>query len=60
MAENSDIKIEIYSEPWGDYFTKIQTLWASGDPAAVPDVLFLSPIQNYAAQGRAGRTWVRL
>lgn len=33
------------------YFTKIQTLWASGDPAAVPDVLFLSPIQSYAADG---------
>ena len=51
MAQNSDIVIEIYSEPWGDYFTKIQTLWASGDPAAVPDVLFLSPIQSYAADG---------
>ena len=43
--------MEIYSEPWGDYFTKIQTLWASGDAAAVPDVLFLSPIQSYAADG---------
>ncbi|MBV7338937.1 sugar ABC transporter substrate-binding protein [Chloroflexi bacterium TSY] len=51
MAENPEIQIEIYSEPWGDYFTKIQTLWASGDPAAVPDVLFLSPIQSYAADG---------
>ncbi|MEM7127670.1 MAG: sugar ABC transporter substrate-binding protein [Chloroflexota bacterium] len=51
MAENSDIVIEIYSEPWGDYFTKIQTMWASGDPEIVPDVLFLSPIQGYASQG---------
>lgn len=51
MAENSDIAIEIYSEPWGDYFTKIQTMWASGDSEIVPDVLFLSPIQGYASQG---------
>lgn len=51
MAENPDIKVEIYSEPWGDYFTKIQTMWASGDPEIVPDVLFLSPIQGYASQG---------
>lgn len=51
MEEHPDIKIEIYSEPWGDYFTKIQTLWASGDASAVPDVLFLSPIQSYAADG---------
>ncbi|MEZ4863717.1 MAG: sugar ABC transporter substrate-binding protein [Caldilineaceae bacterium] len=51
MAEHPEIKVEIMSEPWGDYFTKIQTLWASGDAAAVPDVLFLSPIVNYAAQG---------
>lgn len=51
MEENPDIVVEIYSEPWGDYFTKIQTLWASGDEAAIPDVLFLSPIQSYAADG---------
>lgn len=51
MEEHPDIRIEIYSEPWGDYFTKIQTLWASGDASAVPDVLFLSPIQGYASQG---------
>lgn len=51
MEEHPEITVEIYSEPWGDYFTKIQTLWASGDSAAVPDVLFLSPIQSYASQG---------
>ena len=51
MAEHPEITVEIYSEPWGDYFTKVQTLWASGDPAAVPDVLFLSPVVNYAEQG---------
>lgn len=50
-ASQSDIVVEIYSEPWGDYFTKINTMWASGDPEIVPDVLFLSPIQGYAAQG---------
>ena len=51
MAEHPDIQIEIWSQPWGDYFTKIQTLWASGDAAAIPDVAFLSPIQGYAASG---------
>jgi len=51
MAENPDIKIEILSEPWNDYFTKMQTLWASGDPEAVPDVLFLWPTPRYAAEG---------
>ncbi len=51
MEENPDIAIEILAEPWGDYFTKIQTLWASGDSSVVPDVLFLSPIVNYASQG---------
>lgn len=51
MEEHPEITVEIYSQPWADYFTSIQTLWASGDPAAVPDVLFLSPVVNYAAQG---------
>lgn len=51
MAENPNIKIEVLNEPWSDYFTKIQTLWAGGDPAAVPDVLFLWPTPRYAAEG---------
>ena len=51
MEEQSDIVIEILAEPWGDYFTKIRTLWASGDESVVPDVLFLSPIVNYASEG---------
>lgn len=51
MAENPDITIEIWHEPWADYFTKIQTLWASGDSAEIPDIAFLSPISNYAADG---------
>ncbi|NJN83390.1 MAG: sugar ABC transporter substrate-binding protein [Caldilineaceae bacterium] len=51
MAEHPEMTVEIYSEPWGDYFTKIQTLWASGDASAVPDVLFLSPVVSYAADG---------
>lgn len=51
MAEHPEIKIEIYSEPWGDYFTKVQTLWASGDASQIPDVLFLTPVMPYAAQG---------
>jgi multiple sugar transport system substrate-binding protein len=51
MAEHPDIKIETMNEPWNDYFTKIQTLWASGDASAVPDVLFLWPTPRYAADG---------
>lgn len=51
MAEHPNIKIETMVEPWNDYFTKIQTLWASGDAAAVPDVLFLWPTPRYAAEG---------
>lgn len=51
MAEHPDIRVEIMSEPWGDYFTKMQTLWASGDASQIPDVLFLTPIIGYAASG---------
>ncbi|MBX3011587.1 MAG: sugar ABC transporter substrate-binding protein [Caldilineaceae bacterium] len=51
MQEYPEIKLEYYNEPWGDYFTKIETLWASGDSAAIPDVLFLWPTPRYAAQG---------
>jgi multiple sugar transport system substrate-binding protein len=51
MAEHPEIQIEFYNEPWGDYFTKVETLWASGDSAAIPDVLFLWPTPKYAAQG---------
>ncbi|MEZ4734019.1 MAG: sugar ABC transporter substrate-binding protein [Caldilineaceae bacterium] len=51
MQEHPEIQIEFYNEPWGDYFTKMETLWASGDSAAIPDVLFLWPTPKYAAQG---------
>lgn len=51
MQEHPEIKLEYYNEPWGDYFTKVETLWASGDSAAIPDVLFLWPTPKYAAQG---------
>lgn len=51
MAEHPDIRVEIMSEPWADYFTKMQTLWASGDPNLIPDVLFLWPTPRYAAEG---------
>lgn len=51
MEAHPDIKLEYYNEPWGDYFTKVETLWASGDSAAIPDVLFLWPTPKYAAQG---------
>lgn len=51
MASHPDIKVEIWSQPWGDYFTKIQTLWAAGDASVIPDVMFLSPVVSYAADG---------
>ncbi|MCX6046847.1 MAG: sugar ABC transporter substrate-binding protein [Chloroflexi bacterium] len=49
--EHPEIKIEIWSQPWNDYFTKIKTLWASGDAKSIPDVAFLWPTPSYAAQG---------
>ena len=51
MAEHPEINIEIWHQPWGDYFTQLQTLWAAGEAEAIPDVLFLSPITNYATDG---------
>lgn len=51
MEEHPEIEIEIMSAPWGDYFTKMQTLWASGDSSQIPDVLFLTPVLAYAPQG---------
>jgi len=51
MEEHPEINIEIWHQPWADYFTKLQTLWATRDPAVIPDVMFLSPIQGFAASG---------
>ena len=51
MKEHPEIKIETWNAPWDDYFTKIQALWASGDPKAVPDIAFLWPTPQYAAEG---------
>jgi multiple sugar transport system substrate-binding protein len=51
MAANPNVTIELWAQPWGDYFTKLQTLWAAGDGEAIPDVLFLSPVPAYAADG---------
>jgi multiple sugar transport system substrate-binding protein len=51
MQEHPEIKVEIWHQPWGDYFTKLQTLWASGDTQSVPDVFFLFPVPRYAADG---------
>ncbi len=51
MAEHPDIKIKTMVAPWGDYFTKIQALWAGGDSSVIPDVLFLWPTPRYAAEG---------
>jgi multiple sugar transport system substrate-binding protein len=51
MKEHPEIKIETWNAPWNDYFTKIQSLWASGDAKAVPDIAFLWPTPKYAAEG---------
>ncbi|QPC84945.1 sugar ABC transporter substrate-binding protein [Phototrophicus methaneseepsis] len=51
MEEYPDINIEIWHAPWSDYFTNIQTLWASGDSSQIPDVAFLTPITTYASDG---------
>jgi multiple sugar transport system substrate-binding protein len=51
MAEHPEIKIEVWNQPWDDYFTKIQALWASGDTATIPDIAFLWPTPKYAAEG---------
>ncbi len=49
--EHPEINVEIWSQPWDDYFTKIQSLWASGDTKVIPDVAFLWPTPQYAAEG---------
>ncbi len=51
MAQHPEIKVEVWHQPWDDYFTKLKTLWASGDAATIPDVLFLWPTPSYAATG---------
>lgn len=51
MAANPNIKVEIWNQPWSDYFTKIQALWASGDTKLIPDIAFLWPTPKYAAEG---------
>src|SRR5436190_12775562 len=51
MAANPDVTIEIWSQPWGDYFTKLDTLFAAGDGSVIPDVFFMSPVQKYASSG---------
>jgi multiple sugar transport system substrate-binding protein len=51
MAEHPNFQFEYMFAPWDDYFTKLQTVWAGGDPTAIPDVLFLWPTPSYAARG---------
>ncbi len=51
MEEHPNIKFEYMFAPWDEYFTKLNTVWAAGDSAAIPDVLFLWPTPSYAAKG---------
>ena len=51
MAKNPNVKITLWTQAWGDYFTKLQTLFTANDPTTIPDVFFLSPVPGYAAKG---------
>lgn len=51
MAANPDVEVQLWAQPWGDYFTKLDTLFAAGDASVIPDVFFMSPVQRYAASG---------
>ncbi len=51
MQQHPNIQIQTYHQPFADYFTKLQTLWASGDASAIPDVMFMFPVPRYAADG---------
>lgn len=51
MAQNPNIKVVIEPAPWGDFQTKLKTLFASGS-ADVPDVFFWPEnVENLATQG---------
>jgi len=52
MAKNPNVEVELWSQPWGDYFTKMTALFTAGDGTVIPDVFFMSPIQDYAAAGK--------
>lgn len=51
MAKNPDVQIQLWTQPWGDYFTKLNTLFTANDPTTIPDVFFLSPVPSYASKG---------
>lgn len=51
MKEHPNIKITYFHEPWNTYFEKLNTRWAAGDYASIPDVFFLWPTPAYAARG---------
>lgn len=50
-AEHPDVQFEYMFAPWDEYFTKLRTVWAGGDPTVIPDILFLWPTPSYAATG---------
>ncbi|MCX6029057.1 MAG: sugar ABC transporter substrate-binding protein [Chloroflexi bacterium] len=51
MKQYPNITIEYFFAPWDDYFTKLKTLWAGGDPKAIPDIMFMWPTPSFAARG---------
>ncbi len=48
----------LFHEPWGDYFTKVQALWASGDSSRFP-TCSSSGRRPATRQKACWRTWIR-
>ena len=53
MKEHPEIKVNIWNQPYDNYFTAIQALWAGGDPKTIPDVAFLWPTPELCGPGCA-------
>jgi multiple sugar transport system substrate-binding protein len=52
MQTHPSLRIEIEHTPWDGYHTKLKTMVASGDRAALPDVMFLAQdFGQYASEG---------
>ncbi len=54
MKEHPEIAIEVWNQPWDDYFTKIQALWASGDSEDDPRRRLPLADAQVRGRGRAG------
>jgi multiple sugar transport system substrate-binding protein len=52
MEEHPDIAIEIRHTPWDDYHENLKRIIATGDPAQIPDIMWLG--QDFERYYRAG------